>query len=77
MKIDIAVIRTDDGKYVWADEHEGHGFLQFPKGATVADSWLEKNGLIEPDKKPEPKKSDPKKTAPPANKQVKGPPNDK
>lgn len=80
MKIDTEIIRTLDGKFVWADDNpSGRGFLAHAVNSDVADSWLEKHGLIEPEKKPVPPKkvAEPKKTAAPVNKAVKGPANDK
>ena len=84
MKIDTEILRTREGKFVWADDNpSGYGFLEHPVGRDVPDSWLEANGLIDPESEPEPEpekpepKQEPKKAAQPRNKAVKAPPNDK
>lgn len=79
MKIEKDILNVpSEGTYAWADE-VGYGILMFPAGSEVADNWLLEKGLIEEDEEPEakPAPAAKKATAPPANKSVKGPANDK
>ena len=91
MKIDTDILRTREGKIVWADDNpSGYGTQIHRAGKEVSDEWLLRNGLIDPEPEPEaPKEREleapktPAKTAAAkqspksADKNVKGPGADK
>lgn len=83
MKIDTDILRTREGKLVWADDNpSGYGTQVHRAGKDVSEEWLLRNGLIEPEPEPEAPKA-PAKTAAAkqspksADKNVKGPGADK
>lgn len=91
MKIETDIVRTRAGEIVWADDNpSGYGIQVHRAGKEVSDSWLLKNGLIDPEPEPEvPKEKEPeapkvpaktaaaKQSPKPADKSVKSPAGDK